>query len=86
MEILNRFICKYDLQITLVICILGIALFTFGCWYDDRERKSHEFAVTSSSGKVYNIDDYTIEDGSIIFSIDGVEYHFSDYSIRDIEK
>ncbi len=70
------FICAF-----LTAIILGVV----SGLYTRNERLSHDYAVTSY-GKTYYIDDYTIEDGSIIFSIDGVEYHLSNYSIREIEK
>lgn len=78
----------YKHEVSIMICVLIFSIFigVFAGLYHLSEIKSHEYLVTSSSGKTYYIDDYTIEDGSIFFTIDGVEYHFSDYSIQEIEK
>lgn len=83
-----NFLIKHELKIFFFVFALTVFAAIFGGLRERNIRLSHKYAVSSSglSGKVYYIDDYTIEDGSIIFSIDGVEYHFSNYSIREIEK
>lgn len=78
---------KFDMIISISIVITAILLGLGLGFHERNERLSHEYVVSSNFGKIqYYIDDYTIEDGSIVFYIDGVKYHLTDYSIREIEK
>lgn len=75
---------KFECIVFCIAFIAAVSATVFGSIIQKNINLSHEYAVTSS-GQTYYIDDYTIEDGSIIFTIDGVEYHFSNYSIRKLK-
>ena len=80
---------RFDMAVFSVVLIVSIVFGVFLGLYERNERLSHTYVVSTSSNfdKVqYYIDDYTIEDGAIVFYIDGVKYHLTDYCVKKIEK
>ena len=78
---------KFEMAVFSVVLITSIVFGVFLGLYERNERLSHTYVVSSEFGKFqYYIDDYTIEDGAIVFYIDGVKYHLTDYCVKKIEK
>lgn len=78
---------KFDMAVSISVVITAILIGLFLGLHERNERFSHEYVVSSEFGKFqYYIDDYTIEDGAIVFYIDGVKYHLTDYCVKKIEK